>query len=419
MLKRLLTLIFITLIIAGGFIGFRMATAPSNLSFSPTYSLPDFVNLEDIFSSQTYANIKYAIAIDGTPVYANSQTTQPAASTAKMILALMVIDKKPFELGTEGGTITITPEMYSRYTYYTSIDGSTTPMTEGSTLSEYDALATTMLPSSNNMADSLAIWAFGDLDNYRTYATDKLKEWGINDTIIGSDASGFSDSTTSTASDLAKIGHKLMENPTLAKIVGLSSYNAPLAGTIENTNKLLGTDNIIGVKTGYIGDESGYCLVVAYLQDGHIITIAALNADTRAESFVISQDLVEKLQQNLTPTAVLAKGQEVGYYDSWWTGKVEVAATEDASVLGWSSAEKTAEVVMNDGSGSSDTSASPNPSDLAKSINSVDPVNIQGTLKITIGSASSEYPVESAPISPQPSLWQRFLYAIGQNPLNK
>ena len=60
-----------------------------------------------------------------------------------------------------------------------------------------------------------------------------LNEWGITDTTIGADASGFSESTTSTTEELAKIGAKVLENPVLAEIVGRAQYEVPVAGVIE------------------------------------------------------------------------------------------------------------------------------------------------------------------------------------------
>ena len=47
----------------------------------------------------------------------------PTASTAKMIMALAVMEKKPFELGTKGETITIDAALYERYSWYISHNG--------------------------------------------------------------------------------------------------------------------------------------------------------------------------------------------------------------------------------------------------------------------------------------------------------
>ena len=364
------------------FIAIRMATAPTEISFQQTYVLPQFTNLNEIISDK--APTKQAVAIDGEIIYSNNTEVQPTASTAKTILALMVMEAKPFNLGEQGETITITPELYAFYSYQLANNGSNTAVQVGEEISEYDALAAALLPSSNNMADSLATWAFGSLSEYKTFAEAKLKEWGINNTTIGSDASGLSPDTTSTANDLALIAQRLMQNPVLSEIVGLKEHEIPVAGTLKNTNRLLGVDGIIGVKTGYT-DYANYCLLSAYKMDEHIVTIASLGAETREESFEQSHQTILELQENFTETEITQSGNEVGYYESWWTGKVPIKLTEGGSVIAWSEAEQSAELNMNGES---------------------------GMLSIKIGKKSYQYAVQAEGYQAKPTFWQRFKYAI-------
>ena len=262
---------------------------------------------------------------------------QPTASTAKMILGLAVMKLKPFELGEKGETLVIDREDYDSYLWYYRNGGSTTAVTVGEEISEYDALASVFLPSSNNMADTLAKWAFGSLDNYRESAIQMLREWGVNNTTIGDDASGFSNTTTSTASDLAIIGHKVLSDPVLSQIVGMTRYEVPVADVIENTNSLIGVNGIAGVKTGYIGSDSGYCLVSGYYHGKHIITIALLGAPSRQASFDDTLAIVDVLNNKLEDIKIVDKNQEIGYYNSWWTGKVPILAQEELTDLAWKS----------------------------------------------------------------------------------
>ena len=388
-MKKFFSLLVSVLAAAVVFIGLRMLTIPTDLTLTQTYTLPVFPNLSEIITD--HDNIKQAVAIDGQVAYSNQSTAQPTASTAKMLTALMVMEKKPFNLGETGGTITITPEFYQQYLWYLNHNGSNAAVRVGEQISEYDAIAAALLPSSNNFADTLAIWAFGSLEAYRDYATTRLDEWGITDTVIGLDASGYSETTTSTAADLALIGQKVMENPVLAEIVGLKSRTIPVAGIINNTNQLLGVDGIVGIKTGYIGDASGYCLISAYYLNDHIVTLAILNAPTRAASFSVSQEIIESLQANFNETRVVSAGEQVGYYDSWWTGQIPVTTTTDLSVLGWQDAPTTAVVNMN----SDQTS---------------------GELVISTNDTTYRAPVVSENLQFEPSFWQRFLYAINLMP---
>ena len=387
-----------------------MANVPTNLSITQTLELPSFANLTEILKKEpaiSQTGSKYAVAIDDTLVYTNSFVTQPAASTAKMILALMIMEKQPFNLGETGENITITQELYDLYAWYISQNGSTVPVQIGETISEYDALTATLLASANNMADTLAVWAFGSLDTYQMYASNRLSEWGFKNTVIGSDASGFSSDTTSTAADLALIGQKLMQNPVLSQIVNQKSYTIPVAGTIENTNQLLGTDGISGIKTGYIGAISGYCLISAYRLGDHIITASVLDTNTRSDSFALTQNLITILQGSLSDTLIASNGTEVGCYDSWWTGKIPIYLNENATILGWQQEEIDPSKTASDHDNSDDL----NPEIIAPSAHlNMDGQN--GTLSIKSNTATYNFPVTTQQFNSEPDFWQRLSYAI-------
>lgn len=372
-------------IIVGFFTWFTISLAnqKAELELNQTYTLPKFVSLDGQFES---IKNNHALAIDGEVASSSETIVQPTASTAKMILGLAVMQVKPFEPGENGEVITINQEYYDRYAWYLRNNGSNTAVAINEEISEYDALMAMFLASSNNMADTLAVWAFGSLDNYREYASKMLSEWGINDTTIGTDASGFDDGTTSTAADLSKIGEKVLRNPVLAEIVETKSYQIPVAGTIINTNKLLGIDGIIGIKTGFIGDVSGYCLITGYLTGEHIITTALLGAPNRDDSFNESQAIVEKSQDLIKEQKFVSAGDVVGYYDSWWTGQIAIRATENVNGLGWAEAKNETELTM-DGE--------------------------TGNLRIKIGEYTYNIPVAADEYKKEPSFGDRLGHLFG------
>jgi len=89
----------------------------------------------------------------------------------------------------------------------------------------------------------------------------------------------------STAKEIALLGGELMQEPMLADIVAMPSYSFVSTGmgqTYEgaNTNQMLGTDGIVGVKTGST-DQAGGCVVLA--QDGagvgDLMIVAILGSD--------------------------------------------------------------------------------------------------------------------------------------------
>ena len=192
-----------------------------------------------------------------------SQTPAPMASTAKLITALCVLGKDPLTPGQSGPLITITPADVAIYNQYQNEDGSDMVVASGEQLSELQMLEAMLLPSADNIADTLAIWAFGSLSNYNSYAAQYIKTIGLTSTHIGTDASGYDPSSTSTASDLVRLGEASMSNSEIASIVSLpEASDIPLVGTIKNVNFLIGQDNIIGIKTGNT-DQAGGVFVSA------------------------------------------------------------------------------------------------------------------------------------------------------------
>ena len=187
--------------------------------------------------------------------------TIAAASTIKIITALAILDKKPLQTGQQGPYITLGTSDVAIYQDYLRRGGSVAKVAAGEKISQYQALQAMLLPSANNIADSLVIWAFGSQKAYLSYAADFVASIGLKNTHLA-DASGFSPNSTSTAEDLVTAGLKAMRNPVIAEIVAQKQAKIPIAGVIQNVNWLLGKDGIIGIKTGHT-DEAGGCYLFA------------------------------------------------------------------------------------------------------------------------------------------------------------
>lgn len=267
------------------------------------------------------------------------QKPVPTASTAKLITALAVLSVKPLSPGQQGPTLTLGPNDVALYNSYHSQDGSLVPVKNGEKISEYQVLQTMMLPSSNNMADSLAIWAFGSLASYQQYSLQFLESNGLVETHVGKDASGFDPSTTSTAEDLARIGELVMKNPVLSQIVGQSSASGiPVAGTIKNVNMLLGIDDIVGIKTGNT-DQAGGVFVSASkvtVNDKPITIVTALAGSPGLwQAMHDSLPLIKSAQANFKPVNVVKNGSVIASYKQPWGGDVNATAAQKIILDAW------------------------------------------------------------------------------------
>jgi D-alanyl-D-alanine carboxypeptidase (penicillin-binding protein 5/6) len=205
-----------------------------------------------------------AYGVSGSEIVAVSSDQNkpvPIASLAKVITALAVLQAKPLAPGTQGPMITLSQRDVEIFSSYVVKNGTVVPVEAGEQISELQALQAMLMPSANNMADSLAIWAFGSMQAYTTYANGMIKDLGLRHTTVA-DASGFSPSTTSTAQDMVQLGILYMKNIVLQTIARQEDAEVPVAGKIPNYNKFINKDGLVGIKVGDT-DEAGRCFMLA------------------------------------------------------------------------------------------------------------------------------------------------------------
>jgi D-alanyl-D-alanine carboxypeptidase (penicillin-binding protein 5/6) len=286
-----------------------------------------------------------AIGAVGYGVLDTHETAKPSptASIAKVVTALSILKEKPLSPGQQGPVITMTAADAQLYADYLAKNGSVVPIAAGQRISEYQALQAMMLPSANNMADTMAKWAFGSMDNYIAYANQFVQQLGMTQTTVA-DASGFSPKTVSTAKDLVLLGEAALENPVLAGIVKQKQAQFPGVGTIHNVNYLLGVDGIIGIKTGNT-DEAGGCYLFGAKRtvEGKSVTVvgAILGAEQRILAMQDSRELLKVVDSGFALATAVQKNQVVGRYTIPWGGSAEAIAIGDIQQLSWKGRELT------------------------------------------------------------------------------
>ncbi len=283
-----------------------------------------------------------AIGAQGFGLLAESGQNRPmpTASVAKIITAVAILEQKPLELGQQGPGLTMSANDVAIYQKYAGEGGSVVPVAADEQLTEYEMLQAMLLPSANNVADSAAIWTFGSLTNYITYANQMLQRLGLTHTVVSDDASGFLPHTTSTANDLVQLGQITLQNPVLAQIVAQLQADLPIAGTVHNVDALLGTAGIIGIKTGNT-DQAGGCFLFAATYapvSNHIVTIvgAVMGAPDLGAALQESLPLLASAKQNLRVQTFAQAGQVIASYKAPWGGTTRVVSTENISAIVWS-----------------------------------------------------------------------------------
>jgi D-alanyl-D-alanine carboxypeptidase (penicillin-binding protein 5/6) len=267
-----------------------------------------------------------------------SANAVPTASMAKVITALCVLEKSPLKLGQKGPTYTLSQPDIDLYNLEIEHNGSRMGFLAGQKMSEYQALQALLIPSANNIANSLAVWTFGSIDNYTTYANQYLARHGLVNTHVGNDASGFDPSTTSSAADLAQIGQLARQNPVIMQIAAQRTFTGPDGTEYSNYNRALGTNGINGLKTGNSDQNGGGLIVTADVPVGaetvHL-SGAVTGASTLDDALQSSEDLVGSVAANFQDVTYADSHTVLGSMKTAWGSSVPIYAQKDVRLLYW------------------------------------------------------------------------------------
>jgi serine-type D-Ala-D-Ala carboxypeptidase (penicillin-binding protein 5/6) len=186
-----------------------------------------------------------------------NQHAAAIASVAKVMTAYLVLRDHPIRSGQDGPTITLTDADVADTDRRGMLQESVVPIADGEQLTERQALQALLLPSANNIAAVLARWDAGSVDRFVARMNAAARSLGMTHTRY-TDPSGYDDATVSTAADQVRVVDRAMRLRVFANIVATPSATLPVAGTVHNTDTLLGHDGFVGVKTGS-DDAAGGC----------------------------------------------------------------------------------------------------------------------------------------------------------------
>ncbi len=185
-----------------------------------------------------------------------NQHSAAIASVAKVMTAYVVLRDHPLRLGEEGPVITLSDADVADTDRRRGQQESVVSIAAGEELTERQALQALLLPSANNIAAVLARWDAGSPRRFVARMNSIARSLGMTRTRY-TDPSGYDDATVSTAADQVRIVDRALHLPAFASIVATPSATIPVAGTIRNTNTLLGHDGFVGVKTGSTAAAGG------------------------------------------------------------------------------------------------------------------------------------------------------------------
>jgi D-alanyl-D-alanine carboxypeptidase (penicillin-binding protein 5/6) len=267
-----------------------------------------------------------------------SQGRRPIASITKVITALVVLEKHPLGPNDPGPTILTTNRDVTILEEVLAANGSWQTVQPGWRLSERTVLETMLIPSANNYAKTLALWAYGSESAYLKAARAYLQAHGLDHTTVV-DTNGLDSRDRSTPSDLVELGKLALAKPVLREIVNTKAKTEPHIGLIENTNELLGEHGVDGIKTGTT-DEAGACLLFsARVTVGGVkatLVGVILGAVTHEQLDATVPPLLTSVKKGLHAVPLARAGQAFATYHTAWGGIAKAVAAKDATVLIWS-----------------------------------------------------------------------------------
>src|ERR1700688_860512 len=179
-----------------------------------------------------------ATSVGGTIATRDDAAERPIGSVAKAMTALVVLSTHPIDAGAQGPSITMTGADVALYRQAVAEGGSNLRVRAGEVLTERDLLLALLLPSADNIAETLAVWGSGN-------------------------RAAFIARLHATAADLVALARAVIANPALADLVGTAQAALPDGTVLKNLDILLNRQaGWLGIKTGWTGAAGG-CLLFA------------------------------------------------------------------------------------------------------------------------------------------------------------
>ena len=261
----------------------------------------------------------------------------PMWSIAKVMTALVVLDDKPLKKDEAGPGIMVTDADVQTYQQEKADQQSVVAVRAGETLTEFQALQGLLIPSGNNIADLLARWDAGSLDAFVAKMNARARALGLARTVFA-DASGASEKTASTPSDLTRLALAAVANPVIVEIVAQPQVELPVAGILYNVDYSLGQGGVAGIKTGSNpGQGAGFMFSAPIKVGAQDLTLvgAVMGVDTLDEAFAASRRLIDFARQAVTVGDAIKEGVKVGELETRWGQRTDLLATQSLPLVEW------------------------------------------------------------------------------------
>jgi D-alanyl-D-alanine carboxypeptidase (penicillin-binding protein 5/6) len=280
-----------------------------------------------------------AVGVQGLGFIASSGNEQaiPAASVAKVMTALLILEDKPLKLNDTGPTITLTDQDVQYYNNDVVDKESVASVQSGEQITELQVLEGMLIPSANNLAETAARWDAGSIDAFVARMNARAAALKLTHTKFA-DVSGANPGTVSTPSDLMALGMTAMKQEVFAQVVGMGEAQLPVAGTVFNVDRVLGQSGIIGIKTGSgLNTGANFLFAAKITVDGVPITFygCVMGLSTLDDTFAAAKQLLGPMQAALHVRKVIVRNQTIATYVTPWGAQSDLVSPVDVQLVEW------------------------------------------------------------------------------------
>jgi D-alanyl-D-alanine carboxypeptidase (penicillin-binding protein 5/6) len=321
----------------------------------------------------------------------------PIASVTKLMTAHVILTDHPLAPGQPGPSITVTPADVATYDEDVATGQTNIEVQAGEVLDEYQLLEGMLVHSANNFADLLAEFDAGTVPAFVAKMNAAAASLGMTDTRYA-DASGYDTSTVSTPVDQLTVAALDVSSPLFDQIVDMSSVTLPVVGTVPSYTPLVGTNGVVGLKSGFT-TAAGGCDVLGLLHgfDGLPVEVLVVVLGDQVGTDVVDGAGVDALsvaREAMAGVQVLTafrRGERVGTATTG-SGSVSIVSRGRAAVVGWPG-QRVSE--------SFHLARRPRPG--------AHRGFLVGRVTVTLGFQRSEVQVATSRRFPTPTFWQRVL----------
>lgn len=261
----------------------KMSGTEEPRSFIPIPVLKDGPTSFPIISAQAVLALDLNSRV---PLYEkNPDLKLLPASTTKIVTAMVAMENYGME-----DVLTVGSKF---------VEGQKMGLVSGEKISAGNLIQGLLVASANDAAETLAANYPGGRDNFIVAMNQKAAELSLTNTHFDNPVGFDGANQVSTAKDLILVAEIAMQNPLFAATVKqkegvVASVDGKIVHRLVSTNKLLGENGVLGVKTGWT--ENARENLVTYLdRDGRKIMITLLGSQDR---FGETKEIIDWIYKN-------------------------------------------------------------------------------------------------------------------------